>query len=35
MRVKNISKIVLYYVKIHRKRIGKTTVVHNLKTHLM
>ena len=32
MRVRNISKIVLYYVKIHRKHIGKTIVVHNLKT---
>ena len=31
MRVRNISKIVLYYVKIHRKHIGKTIVVHNLK----
>ena len=30
MRVRNISKIVLYYVKIHRKHIGKTIVVHNL-----
>ena len=29
MRVRNISKIVLYYV-IHRKHIGKTIVVHNL-----
>ena len=32
MRVRNTSKIVLYYVKIHRKHIGKTIVVHNLKT---
>ena len=31
MRVRNISKIVLYYVIIHRKHIGKTIVVHNLK----
>ena len=30
MRVRNISKIVLYYVVIHRKHIGKTIVVHNL-----
>ena len=30
MRVRNISKIVLYHVKIHRKHIGKTIVVHNL-----
>ena len=30
MRVRNISKIVLYYVKIHRKHLGKTIVVHNL-----
>ena len=30
MRVRNISKIVLYYVIIHRKHIGKTIVVHNL-----
>ena len=29
MRVRNISKIVLYYVKVHRKHIGKTIVVHN------
>ena len=33
MRVRNISKKVLYYVKIHRKHIGKTIVVHNLKVH--
>ena len=31
MRVRNISKIVLYPMKIHRKHIGKTIVVHNLK----
>ena len=31
MRVREISKIVLYYVKIHRKHIGKSIVVHNLK----
>ena len=30
MRVRNISKMVLCYVKIHWKRIGKTIVVHNL-----
>ena len=30
MRVRNISKIILYHVKIHRKHIGKTIVVHNL-----
>ena len=30
MRVSNISKMVLYYVKIHMKHIGKTIVVHNL-----
>ena len=30
MRVRNISKKVLYYVIIHRKHIGKTIVVHNL-----
>ena len=34
MRVRNISIMVLCYVKIHRKRIGKTIVVHNLKTPL-
>ena len=34
MRVRNISKIVLYYVIIHRKHIGKTIVVHNLKRRL-
>ena len=33
MRVRNISKIVLYHVKIHRKHIGKTIVVHNLNGH--
>ena len=31
MRVRNISKMVLCYVKIHRKRIGKSIVVQNLK----
>ena len=31
MRVRNISKIILYHVKIDRKHIGKTIVVHNLK----
>ena len=30
MRVRNNSKMVLCYVKIHRKCIGKTIVVHNL-----
>ena len=30
MRVRNISKIVKSYMKIHRKHIGKTIVVHNL-----
>ena len=30
MRVRNISK---GYMKIHRKHIGKTTVVHNLKAY--
>ena len=35
MRVRNISKIVLYYVKIHRKHIGKTIVVHNLNQRVM
>ena len=30
MRVRNISKKVKCSVKIHRKHIGKTIVVHNL-----
>ena len=30
MRVRNISKEVKSYMKIHRKHIGKTIVVHNL-----
>ena len=30
MRVSNISKKVQYYVKIHRKHIGKSIVVYNL-----
>ena len=30
MRVRNISKKVKSYMKIHRKHIGKTIVVHNL-----
>ena len=34
MTVRNISKKVKYYMKIHRNHKGKTIVVHNLKTHL-
>ena len=30
MRVRNISKKEKWYVKIHRKHIGKTIVVYNL-----
>ena len=33
MGVTNISKNVKGYMKIHRKHIGKTIVVHNLNTH--
>ena len=31
MRVRNIYNKVKGYIKIHRKHIGKTIVVHNLK----
>ena len=34
MRVRNISKNVKGYMKIHRKPIGKTIVVHNLESRL-
>ena len=30
MRVRNISKKVKGYMKIHRQHMGKTVVVHNL-----